>query len=261
MTGVMIASVPFDLQATDTYFIVGHIHYVLLGGAVAPLLGAFYHWFPKFTGRLLNEQLGRWHFWIYFIGVNLAFAPMLVLGLRGMTRRIYTYPTGLGWADLNFASTLGALLLALSFLLFIGNVILALRRPVTAPDNPWDASTLEWATRSPPPSWNFARPIWVTGLTPLWENPDGLPYGTGLRVDRKEIIVSTGIDAEPDLREPVPENSVWPFIAAIMTTIMLIGSIFTPSALVWGAIPTGLALAIWFYPRRVSAPLPQEISS
>jgi cytochrome c oxidase subunit I+III len=261
LTGVMIASVPFDLQATDTYFIVGHIHYVLLGGAVAPLLGAFYHWFPKFTGRLLNEQLGRWQFWIYFIGVNLAFAPMLVLGLRGMTRRIYTYPTGLGWAELNFASTLGALMLALSFLLFIGNVVLALRRPVTAPDNPWDAPTLEWATRSPPPSWNFAYPIWVTGPTPLWENPDGPPYGTGLRIDRKEIIVTTGIDAEPELRDPVPENSIWPFIAAIMTTIMLIGSIFTPSALVWGAIPTGLALAIWFYPRRVSAPLPQEISS
>src|SRR4051812_15551646 len=139
LTGVMIASVPFDLQATDTYFIVGHIHYVLLGGAVAPLLGAFYHWFPKFNGRALDEHLGRWNFWLYFLGVNLAFAPMLVLGLRGMTRRIYTYPPGLGWTGLNMMATFGAVLIALSFLVFLVNVVIALRRPAAMPDNPWDA--------------------------------------------------------------------------------------------------------------------------
>ena len=258
LTGVMIASVPFDLQATDTYFIVGHIHYVLLGGAVAPLLGACYHWFPKFTGRVLNERAGRCQFWLYFIGVNLTFAPMLVLGLRGMTRRIYTYPLEFGWTELNRLSTIGALLLALSFVVFVCNVFAALRRPAAAPDNPWDASTLEWATASPPPAWNFTHLPVVTSLTPLWTDRDGLPFVTGLRVDRKEILITTGADAEPDLREPVPENSVWPFIAAIFTTIMLIGSIFTPSALVWGAIPVGIALTAWFYPRRVSTVLPQE---
>jgi heme/copper-type cytochrome/quinol oxidase subunit 1 len=208
LTGVMIASVPFDLQATDTYFIVGHIHYVLLGGAVAPLLGAFYHWFPKFTGRLLDEGVGRWNFWLYFTGVNLAFAPMLVLGLRGMTRRVYTYPPDLGWTGLNRLATFGAILIALSFLVFTLNVLAALRRPARAADNPWDASTLEWATSSPPPPYNFAHVPFVSGLTPLWESRDGLPFVTGLRVDRKEIVITTGIDAEPDLREPVPENSV-----------------------------------------------------
>jgi cytochrome c oxidase subunit I+III len=260
LTGVMIASVPFDLQATDTYFIVGHIHFVLLGGAVAPLIGAFYHWFPKFTGRVLNEHAGGWNFWLYFVGVTLAFAPMLLLGLRGMTRRVYTYPPDLGWTGLNRLSTFGAILIALSFLVFALNVIAALSRRPEAADNPWDASTLEWATSSPPPPYNFARIPFVSGLTPLWESRDGLPFVTGLRVDRKEIVVTTGIDAEPDLREPVPENSIWPLIAAAFTTVMLIGSIFTPSAVVWGAIPVGVALVGWFYPRRVSAPLPGEVS-
>ena len=129
-----------------------------------------------------------------------------------------------------------------------------------AADNPWDASTLEWATSSPPPPYNFARIPVVSGLTPLWESRDGLPFVTGLRVDRKEIVVTTGIDAEPDFREPVPENSIWPLIAAAFTTVMLIGSIFTRSAVVWGAIPVGVALVGWFYPRRVSAPLPGEVS-
>jgi cytochrome c oxidase subunit I+III len=259
MTGLMIASVPFDLQATDTYFIVGHIHYVLLGGAVAPLIGALYHWFPKFTGRLLDERLGRVNFWVYFVGVNLTFAPMLVLGLRGMTRRIYTYPAGLGWTALNQAATAGAILIAFSFLLLGVNVVRALRGRATAPADPWRASTLEWATTSPPPTYNFAHIPWVSSRAPLWQHPEGLPYITGLRVDTKEVLVTTGIDARPDLREPVPENSIWPLLAAIATTIMLIGSIYTPSAVVWGAVPVGIGLVGWLWPRAVHTPLrPQE---
>jgi cytochrome c oxidase subunit I+III len=257
LTGVMIASVPFDLQATDTYFIVGHIHLVLLGGAVAPLMGAVYHWFPKFTGRVLDERLGRVNFWLYSIGLALAFVPMLVLGLRGMTRRIYTYPPGLGWTDLNLAATAGAVLIALSFTMLALNVVLALRRPRTAPDNPWDAPSLEWATASPPPSWNFTHIPVVTGRAPLWENREGLPYVTGLRIDEKEILVTTGVDAIPELREPVPGNSIWPFVAAVATTVMLIGSIYTPSAVIWGAIPVGLALTGWLWPRKAHIPLRQ----
>jgi cytochrome c oxidase subunit I len=259
LSGVMIASVPFDLQATDTYFIVGHIHFVLLGGAVAPLVGALYHWFPKFTGRMLNERFGRVNFWLYLVGVNLAFAPMLVLGLRGMTRRIYTYPSGIGWTVLNQAATAGALLIALSFLVLALNVAFALRRPRTAPDNPWGGSTLEWATGCPPPSYNFVRIPWVGSRSPLWQQPDGLSFVTGLRVDTKEVLVTTGIDANPDLRDPIPENSMWPLVAAGATTVMLIGSIYTPSAVVWGAIPVGLALVGWMWPRSAHTPLqPQE---
>jgi len=160
----MIASVPFDLQATDTYFIVGHIHYVLLGGAVAPLLGAFYYWFPKFTGRSLSEGLGRWNFWLYLIGVNLTFAPMLVLGLRGMTRRIFTYPADFGWSDLNLLSTLGGLVLAASFLLFLINVAIAYIRPPAAEPNPWHAAGLEWLPhRRRPPTTSRSCPWWRAG--------------------------------------------------------------------------------------------------
>ncbi|HYZ61745.1 MAG TPA: cytochrome c oxidase subunit I [Acetobacteraceae bacterium] len=262
LSGVMIASVPFDLQATDTYFIVGHIHLVLLGGAVAPLVGGVYHWFPKLTGRMLDERLGRLNFWLYLVGVLLAFVPMLALGLRGMTRRIYTYPPDLGWSDLNLLASVGGVLIALSFAVLALNAALALRRPRTAPDNPWDAATLEWATASPPPSWNFAHIPVVTGRAPLWENPAGLPYATGLRVDVKEILVTTGVDAIPELREPVPRNSIWPFLCAVVTTVMLIGSIYTPSAVWWGAIPVGIALVGWLWPRHTDVPLrPGEIPS
>jgi cytochrome c oxidase subunit I+III len=262
LSGVMIASVPFDLQATDTYFIVGHIHYVLLGGAVAPLLGAFYYWFPKFTGRSLSESLGRWNFWLYLIGVNLTFAPMLVLGLRGMTRRIFTYPAEFGWSDLNLLSTLGGLVLAASFLLFLINVAVAFIRPPAAEPNPWHAAGLEWATASPPPSYNFAFLPMVESRTPLWHRPpEDQPRVTGLRVDRKEVLVTSAVEAEPILRDIAPRPSIWPLICAIATTVMLVGSIYTPSAVVYGAIPVGIALIAWLYPKQVHSPLPKKAES
>jgi cytochrome c oxidase subunit I+III len=258
LTGVMVASVPFDLQVTDTYFIVGHIHYVLLGGAVAPLLGAFYYWFPKFSGCLLSERIGRWHFALYFVGVNLAFAPMLALGVQGMTRRIYTYAADTGWAGLNLVSTIGALILALSFALFIVNVVRSLRRREHAGDNPWDAGTLEWATASPPPSYNFAFIPFVDSRAPLWTTRDGLPYCSGLRIDTREVVVTAGMDADPDLREPSPGPSIWPLLAAIAVSVMLLASIFTPWALVWGALPVGIGLVAWLYPRGTSTDFPPE---
>jgi cytochrome c oxidase subunit 1 len=259
LSGVMIASVPFDQQTTDTYFIVGHIHYVLLGGAVAPLLGAFYHWFPKFTGRMLSERVGRWHFWIYFVGVNVTFAPMLILGAAGMTRRVYTYREATGWGDLNLLSTIGGVILTLSFVLFVINVLAALRKPQTAPDNPWDAGTLEWATASPPPKYNFAFIPFVTSRTPMWQSAEA-EHVTGLRVDVKEILVTRGMDARPDLRETVPTPTIWPLVCAIVTTVMLIWSIYSPWGLIWGAIPVGLALIGWMWPREATSttPAPQE---
>jgi cytochrome c oxidase subunit 1 len=250
LTGVMLASVPFDQQATDSYFIVGHIHYVLLGGAVAPLLGAFYYWFPKFAGRPLSEYLGRWHVVLYVIGVNLAFAPMLALGVRGMTRRIYTYPDHAGWGTLNFAATIGAGIIALSFLVFTVNILRSLRQPSNAGDNPWDAGTLEWACSSPPPVYNFEHIPVIASRTPLWEGADSIGQVTGLQVQRKEVIVTRGLDAVADLRDPVPTPTLWPFIAALATTAMLIGSIFKPSALVWGSIPVAVGMIGWLYPRK-----------
>jgi cytochrome c oxidase subunit 1 len=143
LTGVMLASVPLNAQVHDTYFVVAHLHYVLIGGAVFPLFGAFYYWFPKVTGRLLDERAGRWKFWLFFIGFNLTFFPMHQLGLIGMPRRVYTYPGGLGWDELNLLASIGAALIAGSVALFLANAIWSRRSGQIAGDDPWHAGTLE----------------------------------------------------------------------------------------------------------------------
>jgi cytochrome c oxidase subunit I+III len=167
LTGVMLASVPLDLQVHDTFFVVAHFHYVLVGGAVFPLFGGFYYWFPKLTGRLLNERMGAWNFGLFFAGFNLTFFPMHQLGLQGMPRRVYTYPLEMGWGSLNLLASLGAGLLALGVLTFIGNVLWSRRHGQIADDNPWQAGTLEWATHSPPAAYNFPRLPTVSGPEPL----------------------------------------------------------------------------------------------
>ena len=134
LSGIMLASVPIDLQVHDTYFVVAHFHYVLIGGAVFPLIAATYYWFPKFCGRMMSERLGRWHFWLAFIGFNLAFVPMHILGLQGMPRRVYTYQPEMGWGSLNLLATAGAVILALSFALFVWNLITGARHGEAADD-------------------------------------------------------------------------------------------------------------------------------
>jgi heme/copper-type cytochrome/quinol oxidase subunit 1 len=150
LTGVMLASVPLDLQVHDTFFVVAHFHYVLIGGALFPPFGAFYHWFPKMTGRLMNESLGKLNFWVLFIGFNLTFFPMHILGLKGMTRRIYTYPPEMGWGPLNTLATYGACIIALGGIIVLANVFWSRKGGQIAGDNPWDADSLEWAASSPP---------------------------------------------------------------------------------------------------------------
>jgi cytochrome c oxidase subunit I+III len=249
LSGIMLASVPLDMQVHDTYFVVAHFHYVLIGGAVFPLLGAVYFWFPKMTGRMLNEVAGKVNFWLFFIGFNLTFFPMHLLGLEGMPRRVYTYPPGLGWDGMNLTATVGAATLAVSLLVLAANVGFSLGRGRVAGANPWDASTLEWAVPSPPPSYNFAHIPVVSGHDPLWEEPEGLPVVSGLRVDQREVLLTTAVDAEPDVREPVPQPSIWPLISALALSGMLIGSIFTPWAVLWGSIPVAIAITIWFWPK------------
>src|SRR6516164_1417639 len=155
LNGAALAVVPFDYQVTDTYFVVAHIHYVLFGGSVFAIFAGIFYWFPKMTGRLLNERLGQIHFWVWLIGLNLAFFPMHILGLLGMPRRQYTFAPGLGWDGLNLTSSIGAFLLGLGTLVFIWNAIATFRQPATNLADPWDAFTLEWATTSPPPPENF----------------------------------------------------------------------------------------------------------
>jgi cytochrome c oxidase subunit I+III len=250
LTGIMLASVPLDLQVHDTYFVVAHLHYVLIGGAVFPLFGAFYYWFPKITGRMLSERIGKWNFWLFFIGFNVTFFPMHHLGLYGMPRRVYTYPANLGWSDLNLLATLGAATMAISMILFIVNVVASYRRGAPAGDNPWGASTLEWATASPPPVYNFARIPVVGAREPLWE-PAGIQGRVeGLAIDSPENLVTHVFDAAPDHRLLYPSPSIWPFLSALATTVLFIGSIFTPWAIVWGSVPVAIALTAWFWPKK-----------
>jgi cytochrome c oxidase subunit 1 len=248
MTGIMVAAVPLDLQLHDTYFIVAHLHYVLIGGAVFPLFGAWYYWFPKITGRMMSERLGRWNFWLFFIGFNVAFFPMHQLGIQGMPRRVYTYPAEMGWGGLNLIATLGAVMIAVSMLLFVVNVLRSRRHGLPAGDNPWGASTLEWATSSPPPPGNFAQLPVVHGRTPLWLAPAAPRRVVGLSLKSREVLVTTVLDAAPDHRTSFPEPTIWPLLAGLAITALFVGAMFEPWLVVWGSVPVVIALTAWFWP-------------
>jgi len=248
-TGVMIASVPFDQQVHDTYFIVAHFHYVLIGGAVFPLFGAMYYWWPKATGRLLGDRLGRWHFWLFFIGVNLTFFPMHQLGFEGMPRRVYTYLPETGWGTLNLLATLGAATIFLSVAIFLVNAAASLRNGAPAGRDPWGAPTLEWAAASPPRPYNFAFIPVVKDLGPLWTSPGELAAVTGLRTDVRDVLITTLLDARPDSRHRHPAPSVWPLLAGLATGIMFIALIFTPWGAVIGVPLLTAAFFGWAWPR------------
>lgn len=257
VSGFMTASVPVDWQLTDTYFVVAHIHYVLIGINVFPVLGAAYFWFPKMTGHLLDERLGRWNFWTTFVGFNLAFLPMHLTGLFGMPRRIYTYAPGMGWDTLNLLTTIGSFVLAIGVLLFIVNVWKSLRAGASAGANPWDASTLEWSTPSPPPPYNFAVIPTVASRHPLWERQldeerarSSIDRGM-LLAHGKETIGTSALDAEPDMILEMPEDSAAPFILALGTTVMFVGMLLKT----WSVAGIGIALAtlaliVWLWPRQ-----------
>ncbi len=169
LTGIMLAVVPFTWQMTDTYFVVAHFHYTLIGGFVFLMFAGIYYWFPKVTGRLLDERLGRWHFWIFLIGFNMTMGILHFAGLLGMPRRIYTYQSGHGWDTINLIASLGVVPQILGVLIFVINIVVSLRRGARAGDDPWDAWTLEWMTTSPPPEYNFETIPVVRSRRPLWD--------------------------------------------------------------------------------------------
>jgi heme/copper-type cytochrome/quinol oxidase subunit 1 len=187
ITGVMFAAVPIDWATTDSYFVVAHLHYVLNGGSLFAIWAGFYYWYPKVTGRMLSERLGRWHFWLYFAGVNMTFFIQHFLGLMGMPRRVATYDNLPNWDWMNLVSSIGAWITIASGFIFVWNFIASLRRGRPAGNNPWSAWTLEWATTSPPPTQNFEQVPPVRSRRPLWdlnhpEDPDWKrerPAGTG----------------------------------------------------------------------------------
>ncbi len=181
VTGVMFATVPIDWQLTDTYFVVAHMHYVLFGGTFFAVLAGAYYWFPKMTGRMMSERLGRWNFWLTVVGFNLTFFVQHILGILGMPRRVYTYPDLPWYGTLNLISTIGAFILAGAIGLFVLNLWWSFRHGEPAGDNPWDAWTLEWATTSPPPEHNFDALPPIRGRRPLWDlaHPDQADAGAG----------------------------------------------------------------------------------
>ena len=245
ITGVMVASVPFDQQAHDTYFVVAHLHYVQIGAFVFPLFAAFYYWFPKVTGRMLSEGLGRLNFWLFFIGVNVTFFPQHFLGLMGMTRRVYTYLPETGWGPLNLLSSIGAAMIALSVAVFMANVFRSLRHGAVAGDDPWGSHTLEWATSSPPPSYNFLHIPIVQGLYALWDRTPDQPVVVGMNPERREVLLTTVLDAEPDARYAHPGPSIAPLLAALAVAVTFIGGIFTPWAFVVGPVLLFPPLLLW----------------
>ena len=250
LTGVMLASIPLDLQVHDTFFVVAHFHYVLIGGALFPLFAAFHHWFPKFTGRLIDETAGKISFWILFIGFNLTFFPMHILGLKGMPRRIYTYATEMGWDQMNIIATIGACMIAIGGIVFIANVLRSRSAGALAGNDPWDGSTLEWAASSPPAPYNFANLPVVSSRTPLWDARDQRLFVTGLRDDRREVLSTTPMDAAPHHRAVLPGNSIWPFVAALGFGIGLVGSVFSFWYYYLSAGLGAIGLLGWFWPRR-----------
>lgn len=250
LTGVMVASVPFDKQTHDTYFVVAHFHYVLIGGVVFPLFGGVYYWWPKFTGKLLSESLGKWNFWLVLIGFNIAFFPMHLLGFMGMPRRVYTYLEEMQWGPLNLLSSIGSYILAIGFLLFIVNVVWTYLKGERSGNNPWGAPTLEWAIESPPRNYKFVEIPQVNSMNPLWEEETLLPATTGMRTDRREVLITEILTGKIQAVEILPTNTIWPLVLAVATGVAFIGSIFSPWWFVIAFFLVFLAITGWFWPSK-----------
>jgi cytochrome c oxidase subunit 1 len=257
ISGVMHAAAPADLQQTDTYFVVAHIHYVFFGGTMMGLFAGIYYWYPKFFGRLLDERLGQAHFWATFVGMNLTFFPMHFVGLLGMPRRIFTYADGMGWNGMNFVETIGSYILGAAILILIYNLIVAHRRGKIAGPNPWGAATLEWAMPSPPPAYNFAVIPVVRSRMPLWEDNTvlnaGIPHGrieedtqsvklAGTKVGEMQSPDDTSKPSTHDLGIHLPPPSIYPIILAFALTVFFGGFMLGWEASLLGVVAVALSI-------------------
>jgi cytochrome c oxidase subunit 1 len=280
ISGITHASPPSDLQQTDTYYIVAHFHYVLYGGSILGIFGGIYHYFPKIYGRMMDERLGNIHFWLNFIGMNLLFFPMHFAGMLGMPRRIYTYDSGQGWDGFNMMSSIGAYILVVSSSIFLWNFLKSKRSGAIAPENPWDAPTLEWSIPSPPPEYNFAQIPMVTSRYPLWdlthpERTKQIPH-TAVGHDEAshrtgEHITAGGVhesDIAPmhielerksaeELGIPMPYPTIKPLWVALGIVVMVSGLLFlgTSKLTAFGMIGIGAATMIYFLYNWLTTPV------
>ncbi|HEX2041103.1 MAG TPA: cytochrome c oxidase subunit I [Acidimicrobiales bacterium] len=257
VTGVMFAAVALDQALHDTYFVVAHLHYVLVGSAVFPIFGAIYHWGPKMTGRILHEKWGKISFWLMFVGFNLAFFPQHILGLLGMPRRVYTYEEGLGWDALNLASTIGAFMLALGVLVTFVNWYWAKARGPVAGNDPWKGETLEWYTSSPPAHYNFVTVPTVKSREPMWDQPElaegfQAPPDGGRPLTGGHLTLSTSmLDARPQAVVHMPHATPWPFnLAVAMTVLFFLLLMEWWTLAIFGVVACFVAMVGWYWPRN-----------
>jgi cytochrome c oxidase subunit 1/cytochrome c oxidase subunit I+III len=217
LTGIMFLAIPFDQQMTDTYFVVAHFHYIIFGAAVFPIFGGMYYWFPKVTGKLYFERPGQISFWIIFIGTNLLFFPMHIVGLLGMPRRVYTYPGGLGWTSYNVLESIGGYITAIGIVVLFANLVVSyFRGPPSGPD-PWHGPTLEWTIPSPPPEYNFATIPTVSSAYANWT--DDVPPSLELDVGHKQHV-STLVDGWTAEIADMPHSSPWPILLALALALL-----------------------------------------
>jgi len=231
ISGVMHSQAASDAQQQDTYFIVAHIHYVLFGGSLIAILGGIYYWFPKFSGRMYNETLGKLGFYSFFIAMNITFFPMHFTGLNGMPRRIYTYSSEFGWDFWNLISTIGVFLLAAAMIIFIYNIVSSWINGEKAPADPWDARTLEWSIPSPPPEYNFAVIPTVEHRDDWWEKK--------MQNKTSEEISSGDIH--------LPQPSYWPFVVSIGLLIAAFGLIYNIPVAILGTAITMIGVYAWSF--------------
>jgi cytochrome c oxidase subunit I len=256
VSGVATAAAAFDQQLTDTYFVVAHIHYVLIGINLFPVVAGLYYWFPKMTGRMLSERLGRWNFWVMFAGFNLGFFPMHISGLLGMPRRVYTYPAGLGWDTVNLITTIGSFVFAAGVLLLFVNIWWSRRNGVRAGPNPWDGPTLEWAMPSPPPAYNFAVIPTVGSRHPLWEDQldeaerSAVDHGPSL--DQAKVTLETSpLDGRVTDVLHMPEDTLYPLLHALSVMLTFYGLLLRSPVLSVAGLVLVIACTIgWLWPSR-----------
>jgi cytochrome c oxidase subunit I len=253
LSGVITAVIPFDWQVHDTYFVVAHLHYVLIGANVFPVFAGFYYWLPKITGRMLDERLGKWSFWIMFVGFNVGFFPMHLSGLEGMRRRVYTYLPEDGITTANLLTTIGAFVLGVGILVSIVNFVLSLRRGKPAGPNPWNADTLEWATTSPPAPYAFAHIPTVETLHPLWDDHPEFADPDNARVldEGRQTLSTTPIDAEPESISTGEPETILPLLVALGLTGIISALLAKALWLALGfTIGTIVLAAMWQWPHE-----------